>query len=119
MQEQITTAPLRVWPFALATSAAAIILGILAIPIHFVKHMAMARHFEHFRVDRMPGGPGPAVPVPPGVPAGPEVHGAWLAAHIGLGIEWAIVGLIVLAVYAGVAGAVLAAVYNALASRRA
>jgi len=118
MQEQSTAAPLRVWPFALATSAAAVIIGILSIPIHLVKHFAMARHFEGYRVERIPGGPGPGVP-PAGVPGGPEVHGAWMAAHIGLGIEWAIVALIVLAVYAGVAGAVLAAVYNALAARRA
>ena len=126
MQEQtVAAAPLRVWPFTLAASATALVVGILTIPIHLVKHMAMARHFETYGV-RVPGGPGPGMPLPslppgvppPGMPGGPEAHGVWIAAHPGLGIEWAIIGLIVIAVYAGVAGAVFAAVYNAIVSRR-
>ena len=126
MQEQtVAAAPLRVWPFTLSAAAAALVVGILAIPIHLVKHMTMQRHFETFGMPRTPGGPGPGMPapnMPPGMPQpgmpGPEVHGVWQTAHPGIGIEWAIIGLVVIAVYSGVAGAVLAAVYNALIFRR-
>lgn len=121
MQELPASAPLRVWPFTLAAAATALLVGILTIPIHILKHMAM-RRFEFETpigpgVPHLPGGPGPAFP-PPG-PGGPDMHGTWFAVHAGLGIEMLVIGLIVVAVYAGVAGAVFAAVYNAIATRRA
>src|ERR1700687_5595026 len=123
MQEQTVSAtPLRVWPFTVASATTALVVGILAIPIHIVKHMAHGFDRE-MGMPRPPEGgvlPPGAMPGGPMMPGGPgaEMHGAW-AMHAGLGIEWAIVGLIVVAVYAGVAGAVFASVYNALLARRA
>jgi hypothetical protein len=130
MQEQTAIVPtLRVWPFTLAAGASALVIGILAIPIHIIKHFSHGGGMVE-RMERVgPGMPGPGMPGGPGVPGtpgmpgpmmpGPEMHGAWQTAHVGFGIEWAIIGLIVIAVYAGVAGAVFAAVYNALVTRRA
>lgn len=123
MQETSSTTPLRVWPFTLAAASTAVVVGIMTIPIHILKHFAVKRfEFETPMGQNFPRvpGPGPGFPPPPPAgPMGPEMHGAWQMAHVGIGIEWIVIGLLVVAVYAGVAGAVFAAVYNAMATRRA
>jgi len=117
MQETPTTQylRLRVWALTVGFAASAFVVGILALPAHLLK----AAHAH-----QMMGGPfGPGerpwplpsgIQLPPGMPPGPGPHDTLFFVHHEPSIAIAIFGLLAVTVVAGIAGAIIAAVYNAL-----
>lgn len=86
---------LNVGATAAAGAVTAIIMAILAFPLHLM-------HRTIFGAPRGMMFPGQVVPHP----------------MMGAGGVWIIIGLIVLLAYAGVAGAIFAAIYNVTMTRR-
>jgi hypothetical protein len=93
-------ARLHVWGLTVASGVAALLMGLLALPLHLLK--------LHGLMTRGPMGTPPGMGYPPQGMMQPH---AW---HAGGGIGLLVLGLILLAVWGGIAGAVVAAVYNAL-----
>lgn len=103
-QSSSSLARLHVWGLTVASGVAALLMGLLALPLHLLKYA----HEMRAPMMRGPMGTPPGMGYPPqGVL---EPH-AWQA---GGGIGLLVLGLILLAVWGGIAGAVVAAVYNAL-----
>jgi hypothetical protein len=95
---------LHVWGLTVASGAAALLMGLLALPLHLLKHV----HEMREPMMRGPMGTPPGMGYPPQGMMQPHT---W---HAGGEIGLLVVGLILLAVWGGIAGAVVAAVYNAL-----
>jgi len=94
---------LNVWTAALASAITAVIIAVLSLPVHLTMHA---------RAMRETWGPnGAPSPGPPGTMMQSPMWGAGFAA-------WIIVALLVVIVYSGVAGAIFAAIYNALLRKR-
>jgi hypothetical protein len=91
---------LHVWGFAVASAVAAVALCLLTLPLHLWMHQ------RHGAYGMMHGGLGTY----PGA-------GHMMMSHPGLGL-WPLWALILVALWAGIAGAIVAAVYNAIAQRR-
>jgi hypothetical protein len=99
---------LNIWALTIGFTVAAMVDGLLAWPAHVWMHP----RFGMGTSPGMFGGPG-AVGVPGmmGQQGMVAMHGSWNAG-------WVLVCLLALGVYAGVAGAIIGAVYNAVVSRR-
>lgn len=93
---------LNVWGLALASALTTVILGLIAWPIHAMMMAHAAARYGTY------GGPWQ------GMPSGPH---APMMMHPGLG-AWHFFGLIIVMIWAGVGGAILAALYNAFIARR-
>lgn len=92
---------IHIWSFSLASALTALILGIIAWPIHA---MMMARHSARYGTyGGWQGQAGPHAPMMMQHNMGP-MH---------------LVGIIVILVWAGVGAAIFAALYNAFVGRRA
>ena len=91
---QTVFARLHVWGFTVSCAVAAAVLSVLALPLHMWKH----EHFAGYGMGQ--GGPGPY---------GPEGHAMGL---------WPVWMLLLVTLWAGIAGAIVAAVYNAMVARR-
>lgn len=127
MQEPATTPlyhRLNVWALTASFAISGLILGFITLPLRLLK-----RHGE----ERMFGGPPPwagaGTPHPWTGPSGApqpwsgsfEPHGPWAAhamMHHGPGVGWHIIAIVIVAIFAGIAGALIAAVYNALLPRK-
>jgi hypothetical protein len=92
---------LQVWPFALASALTALILGIIAWPIHA---MMMARAAARYSMSG-------------GMWRGPAGAHAPMLVHHAMG-PWHLLGIIVVMVWVGVGAAIFAALYNAFAVRK-
>lgn len=88
---------LNVWSTTLASALTALIVAILSLPLHFM-------HMGHGMGGRGQMG----------------LHGGmpYAAPNPGLIFVWVLIALLVVFVYAGVAGAIFAAIYNTILSRR-
>jgi hypothetical protein len=92
---------LHVWSFTLASALTALILGIVAWPIHAMM-MARAARFHAYGGGWQPGmGPHPPM----------MLHHSFGPMHA--------IALIVIMVWVGIGAAILAALYNAFVGRRA
>lgn len=89
---------LGVWAFAVASAVAAAALCILTLPVHLWMHERFAGY------GMMHGGGYPG--------AGP-----WMMHQGGLGL-WPLWALILVSLWAGIGGAIVAAVYNTVVQRR-
>jgi hypothetical protein len=98
MQESPQPVYLRfhVWGFTVASAVAAAVLCLLTLPVHMWKHQRYAGY------GMLHGGPGAY----PG--AGPA-----MMHHAGFGL-WPLWALILVVLWAGIGGAIFAAVYNAM-----
>lgn len=95
---------LNAWSVTLASALTALIVAILSLPLHL---MHMGRGFGSHEAMLGPRGGYPMQ----GVMQHP-------APSPGLIVVWVLIALLVVFVYGGVAGAIFAALYNALLSRR-
>jgi len=110
---------LRVWALTVAFAASAFVVGLLSLPVHLLK-------MHRLGPGELPGGPGAwpggrvqPWPTPSGAPQpyggamGPHAWGAHpMMAHHGVALVLLLI--VVFAIVAGIAGAIVAAVYNAL-----
>jgi hypothetical protein len=91
---------LNVWGFTVASATAAVVLCIVTLPLH----IWMRHHWTPYGM--MHGG---GAYTSPGYPM---MH------HAGFGLMHVVVALVMVAVFAGIGGAVVAAVYNAMLRER-
>jgi hypothetical protein len=89
-----------VWGFTVASAVAAVVVTLLALPLHLWKHQRYAMYGAmHSGAGQYPGGYPTAM------------H------HAGFGL-WPVFAIILVAVWAGIGGAIVAAVYNAMVRER-
>jgi hypothetical protein len=92
----------NVWATTLASAATGLIIVILSLPFHRMHpRMGLAGP----RIGIVAPGVGVVPPHPAPLGGGPVVG-------------WIFIGLLAVIVYAGIAGAIFAAIYNAIVSRR-
>ena len=110
-----TFARLHVWALTVAFSATALIIGILSLPVHLLRHHG-GRPGGFHEWGEGPGGMRPW-PVPSGAPQPWTGPPAMIHHDGGLALAHVLIALVVFAILAGLAGAIIAATYNALLKR--
>jgi hypothetical protein len=104
MEQNTGYLKLNVRAATLASAITAVIMVVLSLPVHIVMYAHEMRPEMAPGGGPMPHGPGSEMMQPP----------MW-----GIGFAgWIIVALLVVIVYSGVAGAIFAAIYNALLPKR-
>ena len=125
MQEPASSpfARLHVWALTASFATAALILGLLSLPLHLLRRRAYEGYGGPFGAAPMvvPGASPQPWPVPSGAHGWPEWHHAWgggyaMMHHLSPGI--AVLIVISMAIVAGIGGAIVASVYNALLPKK-